>query len=62
MFHSLVFNETKDTLVLEQLTTMNIRTDFIPQYLSTCIMDPAFFIFVNKNEQYLKKQIRTYRF
>ncbi|CAF1358669.1 unnamed protein product [Rotaria sordida] len=62
MFHSLIFNETKDTLAFEQLTTMNIRTDYIRQYLSTCIMDPAFFIFVNKNEQYLKKQICTYRF
>ncbi|CAF3124832.1 unnamed protein product [Rotaria sp. Silwood2] len=55
MFHSLFFNETKDILALEQSTTMNIRTDFIRQYLSTCIMDPTFFIFVNKNEQYLKK-------
>ncbi|CAF1540689.1 unnamed protein product, partial [Rotaria sordida] len=40
MFHSLFFNKTKDTLILEQLTTMNISTDFIRQYLSTCIMDP----------------------
>ena len=55
MFHSLFFNETKDILALEQSTTMNIRTDFIRQYLSTCIMDPTFFIFVNKNEQYLKQ-------
>ncbi|CAF3691797.1 unnamed protein product [Rotaria sordida] len=55
MFHSLFFNETKDILALEQSTTMNIRTDFIRQYLSTCIMDPTFFNFVNKNEQYLKK-------
>ncbi|CAF4273410.1 unnamed protein product, partial [Rotaria sordida] len=29
MFHSLVFNETNNTLALEQLTTMNIRTDYI---------------------------------
>ena len=55
MFHSLFFNKTEDTLTLEQLTTMNIRTDFIRQYLSTCIMDSTSFIFVNKNEQYLKK-------
>ena len=55
MFHSLFFNETKDTLALEQPTTMNIRTDFIRQYLSTCIMDPTFFNFVNKFEHYLKK-------
>ncbi|CAF4315969.1 unnamed protein product, partial [Rotaria sordida] len=54
MFHSLFFNKTKDTLTLKQLTTMNISTDFIRQYLSTCIMDPTSFIFVNKNEQYLK--------
>ncbi len=55
MFNSLFFNETKDILALEQSTTMNIRTDFIRQYLSTCIMDPTFFIFVNNNEQILKK-------
>lgn len=55
MFNSLFFNETKDILALEQSTTMNIRTDFIRQYLSTCIMDPTFFIFVNRNEQILKK-------
>jgi hypothetical protein len=54
MFHSLFFNETKDILALEQSTTMNIRTDFIRQYLSTCLMDPTFFIFVNRNEQILK--------
>jgi hypothetical protein len=36
---------------------MNIRTDFIRQYLSTCIMDPTFSIFVNKNEQILKKML-----
>ncbi len=57
MFHSLFFNETKDTLALEQSTTMNIRTDFIRQYLSTCIMDPTFFVFVNRNEQILKKML-----
>ncbi|CAF0817821.1 unnamed protein product [Rotaria sordida] len=45
MFHSLFFNKTKDTLTLEQLTTMNISTDFIRQYLSTCIMDPTSSIF-----------------
>jgi hypothetical protein len=55
IFHSLFFNETKDILALEQSTAMNIRTDFIRQYLSTCIMDPTFSIFVNKNEQILKK-------
>ena len=55
MFHSLFFNETKDTLALEQSATMNIRTDFIRQYLSTCLMDPTFFIFVNRNEQILKQ-------
>jgi hypothetical protein len=55
MFNSLFFNETKDILALEQSTTMNVRTDFIRQYLSTCIMDPTFFLFVNKNEQILKK-------
>jgi len=57
MFNSLFFNETKDILALEQSTTMNIRTDFIRQYLSTCIMDPTFFIFVNRNEQILKKML-----
>ncbi len=55
MFNSLFFNETKDTLAYEQSTTMNIRADFIRQYLSTCIMDPTFFIFVNRNEQMLKQ-------
>ncbi|CAF4204293.1 unnamed protein product, partial [Rotaria sordida] len=54
MFHSLFFNKTIDALALKQLTTMNISTDFIRQYLSTCIMDPISFIFVNRNEQYLK--------
>ena len=54
-FHSLFFNETKHILALEQSTTINIRTDFIRQYLSTCIMDPTFFLFVNKNEEILKK-------
>jgi hypothetical protein len=57
MLHSLFFNATKDTLALEQSTTMTIRTDFIRQYLSTCIMDPAFFTFVNTNEQILKKML-----
>jgi hypothetical protein len=57
IFHSLFFNETKDILALEQSTAMNIRTDFIRQYLSTCIMDPTFSIFVNKNEQILKKML-----
>jgi hypothetical protein len=57
MFNSLFFNQTKDILALEQSTTMNIRTDFIRQYLSTCIMDPTFFIFVNRNEQILKKML-----
>jgi len=57
MFQSLFFNETKDILALEQTTQMNIRTDFIRQYLSTCIMDPTFFIFVNRNEQILKKML-----
>lgn len=51
---SVFFKETKHTLALEQTTMMNIRTDFIRQYLSTCIMDPAFLIHVNKHEQYLK--------
>lgn len=53
--NSLFFNETKNVLSLEQSTTMNIRTNFIRQYLSTCIIDPAFFIFVSQNEDYLKK-------
>jgi len=57
IFHSLFFNETKDILALEQSTAMNIRTDFIRQYLSTCIMDPTFSIFVNRNEQILKKML-----
>jgi hypothetical protein len=57
MFHSEFFNEIKDTLALEQSTTMNIRSDFIRQYLSTCIMDPMFFSFVNSNEQILKKML-----
>ncbi|CAF1277741.1 unnamed protein product [Adineta ricciae] len=52
--HSLFFNETKDALALEQSTNMNIRTDFIRQYLSTCLMDPMFCIFVDRNEQMLK--------
>ncbi|CAF4259951.1 unnamed protein product [Adineta steineri] len=55
--YSLFFNETKDTLALEQSTTMNIRTDFIRQYLSTCMMDPMFFIYVNRNEELLKKML-----
>lgn len=58
IFHSLFFNQTKDILTLEQsTTTMNIRTDFIRQYLSTCIMDPTFSIFVNRNEQILKNML-----
>ncbi|CAF2085902.1 unnamed protein product [Rotaria magnacalcarata] len=58
MFHSLLFNEINDTLALEQSTTMNIRTDFVRQYLSTCIMDPTFFIIVNENEKYLKNILK----
>ena len=55
MFQSLFFNETKDALASEFSTTMNIRTDFLRQYLSTCLMDPTFFLFVNHYEQMLKK-------
>ncbi|UJR09841.1 hypothetical protein I4U23_014066 [Adineta vaga] len=53
--HSVFFNETKDTLALGQATNMSIRSDFIRQYLSTCLMDPMFYIFVDRNEQMLKK-------
>ena len=37
---------------------MNIRTDFIRQYLSTCVVDPTFFIFVNRNETNLEKNVK----
>ena len=58
MLQSLFFHATKDTLALEQPTTMTLKTDFIRQYLSTCIMDPAFVILVNTNEELLKKMLR----
>lgn len=58
MLQSVFFHATKDTLVLEQPTTMTLRTDFIRQYLSTCIMDPAFVILVNTNEEILKQMLR----
>ena len=57
MFQSLFFNETKDALASELSTTMQIRTDFIRQYLLSCLMDPAFFLFVNNSEQMLKKML-----
>lgn len=54
--HPLFFSATKDALMSEQSTlTMAIRPDFMRQYLSTCIVDPAFFTLVNKNEQRLRK-------
>lgn len=57
MFQSLFFSETKDALASELSTTMHIRTDFIRQYLLSCLMDPAFFISVNNSEQMLKKML-----
>ena len=59
--HPLFFSATKDALVSEQSTLMTIRPDFMRQYLSTCIMDPAFFTLVNKNEQRLRKLLTQHQ-
>lgn len=57
MFQSLFLKETKDALASELSTTMHIRTDFLRQYLFTCLMDPAFTLSVNHSEQMLKKML-----
>lgn len=57
MFRSTFLNETKNILASEQTVPTNIRTDFIRQYLSTCIMDPAFLMFTNRYEQILKNML-----
>ena len=51
------FQAIKDTALVEHVSTMTFRTDFIRQYLSSCLMDPAFFTLVNKNEELLKNII-----
>lgn len=48
------FRSIKDTMLIENSPTVHFRTDFIRQFLSTCLLDPAFFIFVNQTEQILK--------
>jgi hypothetical protein len=57
MGQSLFFHATKDILVAEQSMPMTLRTDFIRQYLSTCILDPAFLALVNTNEHMLKMML-----
>jgi len=54
LIQSIFFQAMKDTLTFEQSTAMNLRNDFIRQYLSTCLIDPAFFSLVNRNEELLK--------
>ena len=57
MFRSTFLNETKDILPNEQSIPTNLRTEFIQQYLSTCIMHRAFLMFINRYEDILKNML-----